>query len=1022
MKSYSQDHRPMRLHVPSLADNRLLLVGVEGEEAISQLFRFTLDVRAARSEDLDFDELLGKELRVDAFDAAGGLTRQFHGIVAEVGETGRDRSFVRLQIEMAPRLWLLTQTLRSRIFQEMTVVEIVEKVLKEHSVPLKFRLGDSYPVRNYTTQYQESDFEFMSRLLEDHGIHYYFENDAEGSRVVFADQSTSAPAILESRPIEYREADDGVVEKFHIHEWRPKVRLRPGKFLTRDHSFQLPNKPLESRDSLANRVAFGAQERRLSVSACESLLQYEYPGDYAKLFDAGDQKQSLDERIANERERTIRVRAQEQACRGIEIVGLSNCPALSPGYQFKLSGIGKGDGGYFITGAYHSLRMPEFHAETHESTAYECSFECLPAGLPFRPRRDTPQPAIHGSQTATVVGGPEGEVAIDKFGRIKVHFHWDLEGARDGKDSCWIRVASPWAGQGWGMVSHPRVGQEVVVDFQEGDPDRPLVIGSVYNPEQPNPYVVPDRRNETCIKSRTIGGAAGDFHGLSLNDAKGAELFRLRSQKDMLVEVKNNHHLAIPNAQTNIAGSLSYAQTGGLLSRQYQADPDDGNGWQGVKVGAGLAYKVDTTFGGYSNLVIGFATQQYVGAFHRIFVSPLAILGAVPLPGFSALAGMLGKSEISHGGETMMVYGPRFLVNHGPKKERDAPLKDSKLLAAIAATHAAATIANVLTPGLINCWDIGVWKLAVLLTESAETLILGLLTAAEELAGEVADLEVESARIEESTKSSINPSPGLILVSDQEDVDERLLVVDDLDVESKMVIAEIQAYEDTLKWSSKKKTSGQKKSVAGTSRECVTGQYIVTATDDIQMSSNRSFALASKDGFKLEVVDDWFSQADGPDGSDSGSEEELRFDLREKQAPNIYLQRLEVGPNNGLMFSSSTIDTKEQVCVFRANQSLVESVVKKKNGVVSSSTKLTPKQFKVKAPAISLMENENYNSVEIDKKQVTIMATSILLKDESGANSIEVNDKGLFFNGKKISEEAMVSKTTKTPMQRHSTQ
>lgn len=458
----------------------LTLVGFEGRESISSLYSFELDLATTSPQGIPIDAVLGKEIGV-AVTLPNGTTRHFNGICSRFSAGDRD-VVSHYSAEIVPKLWLLTRRQTSRIFQEMSVPEIVRQVLGEvPGMAFEMRLEGAYAKRNYVAQYRETDFDFISRLLEDEGIFYFFTHAPAGHTLILADSPgghLDLPGVFPYTHGTLLEDRPGSVQS-----WDKSQEIRSGKSTLRDHSFELPSDNLEVSAAIQETVLAGGVTHRLAAGGGATLELYDFPGGYAKRFDGvdpgGGERPGELPKIVDDGRRTVGIRMQEEAASALVIHGASTAPVFTPGYRFQLTRHFDGDGAYILTAVQHAARA----LIGGTGVTYRNQFECIPAGLPFRPRRTTPKPVIEGTQTAVVVGPPGEETFTDRYGRVKVQFHWDREGQRDGDSSCWVRVGALHAGAESGSVVIPRVGWEVVVSFLEGDPDQPIILGSVYNPE-----------------------------------------------------------------------------------------------------------------------------------------------------------------------------------------------------------------------------------------------------------------------------------------------------------------------------------------------------------------------------------------------------------------------------------------------------------------------------------------------------------------------------------------------------------
>ncbi|MGH9748324.1 MAG: type VI secretion system Vgr family protein, partial [Candidatus Polarisedimenticolia bacterium] len=453
-----------------LGEGVLLLEGFRGQEAISSLFAFELDLLAPDGRDIPFEAVLGKEFRV-TIALADGSTRHFSGICSRFARSDRG-SLTRYEAGIVPRFWLLTRRQDSRIFQEKSVPQILAQVLggiPDHGFEL--RLQGTFQPRDFVVQYGETDFAFVSRLMEDEGIFYFFRHGADGHTMVIANTPQDHPDLPVAVP--YRR-DTTIPRPGSIATWEKAQEVRSGKYTLRDYNFELPGQTLEESATIQQSVQVGPVVHSLGVAGNDQFEIYDYPGGYAQRFDgvdpAGGERPAELAKIFEDARRTAGLRMQEEATRSLSIRGTSTAPVLAAGHRFSLSMHPEAAGSYVLTSVRHAARA----AAGGSLGVYGNAFTCIPAALPYRPPGTTPKPVIPGPQTAIVVGPPGEELFTDKYGRVKVQFHWDRQGQRDGSSSCWVRVASLHAGTESGFTAIPRIGWEVVVSFEDGDPDRPI--------------------------------------------------------------------------------------------------------------------------------------------------------------------------------------------------------------------------------------------------------------------------------------------------------------------------------------------------------------------------------------------------------------------------------------------------------------------------------------------------------------------------------------------------------------------
>lgn len=507
MAAFVQGTSPILLTTPLGAD-KLLLRHFDGEERISEPFHFRLDL-VSQDNAVDFTQLVGKSVTL-AISLAGGSTQYINGIVGRFVQTGGDARFTTYLADVYPWLWLLTLNSDNRIFQNMTAPDIIKKVFSDAGfTDFTDSLTATYAQREYCVQYMESHFNFVSRLMEEEGIFYFFTHDSSTHKLVLADDASAYQACTglttANMQKEALKAED-IVSTCILEQ-----QVTPGQFKSEDYNFTTPSTELLS-------TASGPETAR-SI--------YEYPGLYLTGSDG---------------EAVTSLRLASLEVPGKTVRGTSYCWAFRPGCKFTLAGHARSDmnAEYLLTSVSH---------QGDQTTEYTNSFEGILSSVIFRPPRVTPRPVIHGSQTATVVGKSGEEIWTDQYGRIVVQFHWDQVGQNDEKSSCWIRVSQTWAGKGWGSIFIPRIGQEVIVSFLEGNPDRPIVTGCVYNAQQVVPYTLPDEQTKSTIKSNSSKGGGG-FNEIRFEDKKGSEEVFVQAQKDMNVIVLNDQTYTITNNRT----------------------------------------------------------------------------------------------------------------------------------------------------------------------------------------------------------------------------------------------------------------------------------------------------------------------------------------------------------------------------------------------------------------------------------------------------------------------------------------
>jgi len=546
-----QADRDLTVTTP-LGSDVLLLRGLIGRESISKPFVFRLDLIATNATEVPFDRLLGQKVT-----AHMGLPqdekRHFSGICNRVAQGHRDATFTYYGLDIVPHFWLLKLRRQSRIFQQLAVPDILKKVLDGLDVVYQIR-GTFHP-RDFCVQYRESDFDFASRLMEEEGIYYFFVHSSDGHQMVVANTPQSHPPLADPAPVVFETSEVGKRQAGRINSWKKRQALRSGQFTLRDHSFELPADPLAASKTIPASVQAGQVEHRLRIGRNERLEVYDYPGGYAGRFDGvdpggGDRPSDL-EHLQEDKSRTVEIRMQERTVPSLVVTGSGHCRFLAAGSKFAIEGHPNADGSYILLKVKHAARLAgDYRSDMGGELTYRNVFECIPSGVPFRPRRVTPKRVVKGTQTAVVVGPQGEEIYTDKYGRVKVQFFWDREGKHDADSSCWIRVAQFAAGAGFGAIHIPRVGQEVVVAFEEGDPDRPIITGSVYNPSQMPPFALPAKKMFSGFRSNTYPHGGGN-NEISVDDSKGKERMFIHAQynQDSVIDHNCTAHVKVDSSE-----------------------------------------------------------------------------------------------------------------------------------------------------------------------------------------------------------------------------------------------------------------------------------------------------------------------------------------------------------------------------------------------------------------------------------------------------------------------------------------
>lgn len=527
--TFTQANRLIAVTTP-LGEDALLLKGFQMRDELGRPFACEMELRSTNHE-IKFDEIIGKNVTIRV-QQTNGQTRYINGFVSRFVQEGAvsEGRINRYRATVVPWLWFLTRTADCRIFQNITVPDVLRKIFNIFGFSdVDFQLTATYDTREYVVQYRETAFNFISRLMEEEGIFYYFKHENGKHTLVVADSPATHEAVEGYADVEYSQQEaQGATPKERVWEWRIEQSIQPGNYALRDFDFKAPDKLLDAEKATS---AQKHEQRTFEI--------YDYPGFYENKSE-GDRYASV---------RIEELDAAHEICHAV-----GDVRGLVVGAKFTLKGHGRGDQerAYVVTSAVYHGQTDEIGGRSKSGDdseqMYTVSFTAIPAAVPFRTQRTTAKPCISGPQTA-IVAGPDGEeIFTDEYGRVKVRFHWDRlpedDKIKPDATSCWIRVSQVWAGKKWGAMYIPRVGQEVVVEFLEGDPDRPLVTGRVYNAQCAVPYKLPDNKTISTIKSSTSKGGAG-FNELRFEDKKGEEQIFIHAQKQMDTRVKQDSYETI---------------------------------------------------------------------------------------------------------------------------------------------------------------------------------------------------------------------------------------------------------------------------------------------------------------------------------------------------------------------------------------------------------------------------------------------------------------------------------------------
>jgi type VI secretion system secreted protein VgrG len=510
MATYTQAGRPLRV-ISSLADDQLMLVGFRGEEGMSMIGGFSLEL-CSPTATLAAKDFLMQPMGV-VIEASDGSKRYLNGIVRRFGMTGQNDDLTLYRAEIVPWLWYLSVVQDCKIFQNLSVPDIIEKVFKDHGFnDFEARLLKTYPKREYTVQYRESCLNFVSRLLEDEGIFYFFEHEAKKHTLVLADNPSKVVACPGLGKVTMIGGASATTDADTLEFMHEEEQVTSGKVAYGDFNFLTPTSRLRLEEA-------GTKYGKLE--------QYDYPGGYMD---------------PDEGNRYLGLKLEELESSQRIALGSGTSRSFTAGHKFALTDHPRKEMNTdwtLLRVSHHGSNGDYRSASGSAEDSYSNSFVAMPHSVRYLPPDVTPRPRVHGTQTATVVGKSGEEIWTDKYGRVKVQFHWDRDGKQNESSSLWVRVSTPWSGKNWGMIAIPRMGQEVVVDFLEGDPDRPIIVGMVYNADYMPPWELPANQTQSGILTRsTKGGAAANANELRFEDKKGSEEIFIHAEKQLTTEVE----------------------------------------------------------------------------------------------------------------------------------------------------------------------------------------------------------------------------------------------------------------------------------------------------------------------------------------------------------------------------------------------------------------------------------------------------------------------------------------------------
>ncbi|WP_242455671.1 type VI secretion system Vgr family protein [Pantoea agglomerans] len=625
---------PLLLGEPALVISKLV-----GEEALSLLYSYLVTAKTPANplipwqaaSNVDLKALIGKEMTVEIELDGNGLgdilnigksVREISGIVQKARYVGRDGNQALYEICLRPWLHLAELTADYKIFQQKSVVDIIDEVLADYSFTYEKRLAGSYPLLDFQVQYGETDFDFIERLMEEWGIYWFFEHSEKSHKLILVDNvgthkrfTSEAYHVIQYAP-DRPKMDQEYISQFHFEE-----TITSGKWVTNDYDFT---------KSRADIMAIDSKPRKTSFNQMEI---FHWPGDY--------EQPAIGEQLA-------RVRMEERGALGSRCNGSGELRGIACGCVFELVNypVEKANREYMILRS--KLEVEEIAQLTStDEFRYTCHFTVQPTTKIYRHPMIIEKPKTSGPQTAIVVG-PEGEdIWTDEYGRVKVRFLWDRYGQNRESDSCWMRVSQAWAGNNFGGIYIPRVGHEVIVDFINGDPDRPLITGNLYNNVTMPPWELPVNATQSGLISRTVGGGRSNYNGIRFEDKPGQEEYWEQAERNMTRLTKQNEEQTIGlNSSINVGVSRNLFVGGNYMS--------DVIGNSSALVGASLGIQVggsqSDSVGGAKGINVGGAFMTNVGGYHSVSVGGASAMVA----GGALMQTAGGAMTLTAGGELVI--------------------------------------------------------------------------------------------------------------------------------------------------------------------------------------------------------------------------------------------------------------------------------------------------------------------------------------------------------------------------------
>jgi type VI secretion system secreted protein VgrG len=633
---------PVTIDTP-LGPGALTFRSMRAFEALGRPFQYSIDLVSA-DPNIELTDLLGNTMTVH-LEVTDGILRHFNGYVTSVDFVESARPAAVYRVTLRPWLSLLANTADCRIFQNMSVPDIIKKIFNDRGFSdFEDSLTGDYAAADYIVQYRETDFDFVSRLMEQAGIYYFFNHTDSAHTLVLADSASAHQSAPGCASLPYYPPDGHRTHlEDHVDGWRLTQRITPGAVAMRDFDFEKPSADLTA--TATNSGSYPHADGEI----------YDYPGEYTVRADG---------------ETIARVRLEQQLERFEHGRGHTNARGLTVGSLLTLTDHPRDDQNreYLIASADIAVSGHELQSGGPPSEfTFQCDFSALASKFPFRTSPTTRKPVVEGPQTAIVVGKAGEEIWTDKYGRVKVQFHWDRVGENNEKSSCWVRVAQVWAGSNWGFMQIPRIGQEVIVDFLEGDPDRPIITGRVYNGMNMPPFDLPANQTQSGVKSRsTKGGGPPNANEMRFEDLKGSEEVYFQAEKDLNSLVKNNETRKVGSNRTtsigvneavtvgknrtkNVTGNETITVGGNesITIRGNETVELDGN--EGVEIGGSET----VTIAGNQTLVVAGARSRMVGTAESVVVAAAQAItaGSQAVTVGSRVTSVAGGDSLSVGGD-----------------------------------------------------------------------------------------------------------------------------------------------------------------------------------------------------------------------------------------------------------------------------------------------------------------------------------------------------------------------------------